>query len=120
MRTWVEKGNQFYFISSIVVLGLFGGASPVNAATVAQTDLYLKLAGSAAKKLAPQLTSKGNAQLKEVDLHLFIQTRDNLNKTKTALKLVQSYKLFRLLEERIQGACNHESLHNIVYYHYRD
>ncbi|ANC78652.1 hypothetical protein ABE65_018360 [Fictibacillus phosphorivorans] len=86
----MKKGTIFILLAVMLFSGIFGGASPVNAATVAQTDSYLKLAESAAKKLAPQLTFKGNAELKEVDLQLFIQTRDNLNKTKSALKTLRS------------------------------
>ncbi len=86
----MKKGTIFTLLAVILFTGLFGQAQPVKAATVAQTDSYLKLAEASAKKLALQLTYKGNTSLKEVDLTLFIQTRDNLNKTKTALKTLSS------------------------------
>lgn len=82
----MKKGTIFTIVVALLLSGLFGQTMPVKAATVAQTDSYLKLAEAAARKLAPQITYKENTALKDPDLKLFVQTRDNLNKTKSALK----------------------------------
>lgn len=79
--------RRHFLLAAFLLAFLFSTeSSTANAATIKQTETYLKYAEAGSKKLAVQITYKGNPALKEPDNKTFVTTRDYLNKTKAAVK----------------------------------
>lgn len=79
------KGRIYFSIAFLLLAIFYSDSITGTAATASKAATYLKSAEANSKKLAVQITYKGNPSLKEPSNKTFITTKNYLAKTKAAV-----------------------------------